>query len=358
MHKQMNEQLNYYAKILIFVSLTLLVYGLILDINNEKRLFDPVKDVVEVSKEENTVSITTIDGSEVIPGNTITKTSKGQEGTNKNTPITENPSKNNDNSGISNGNSNVNGSESTINKSLNNSSNGNVQIPTLDEANTVLKNNIQNTYGVTVKYGSDTYNYKVGGFATTPISNSTAINSALNRLKNALALYPKGLFKEIKNGGIPLTVLLINNYADNTITGVTDSSYSYANISIALVHPFEESFYHESYHYIERYIFKKGGNYNTWNSLNPNNFHYGTIVNNYSYANTFAATAPFVNNYAQTSDTEDRASTFEYMMASSKASCLNRGNVVWQKANLMKNTIETVFNTVSPTTTEYWERYI
>ena len=45
-------------------------------------------------------------------------------------------------------------------------------------------------------------------------------------------------------------------------------------------------------------------------------------------------------------------------MASSKASCLNRGNVVWQKANLMKNTIETVFNTVSPTTTEYWERYI
>lgn len=360
MHNEKNIRLVYYAKILIFVSITLLVYGLILDINNEKRLFDPVEDVVNVTEEENTISITTVDGSEVVSGNTITNTTNGTKEDNKNgknnsnVPSPTGANKNNNNSDIVSGGYNNNNSSSNNNGS----STGTVSIPTLDDVNNNLRNSIQNTYGITVKYGNDTVGYKVGGFSTTPIDNSTAINAALNRLKNALNLYPNGFFSEIRNGGIPLTVLLINNYSDNSITGVTDSSYSYANISIALVHPFEESFYHESYHYIERYILKSGGSYNTWNSINPSNFQYGTIINNYSYANTFAEGAPFVNNYAQSSATEDRASTFEYMMANSKASCLNRGQIVWQKANLMKNTIEAVFNTVSPTTTEYWERYI
>ena len=46
------------------------------------------------------------------------------------------------------------------------------------------------------------------------------------------------------------------------------------------------------------------------------------------------------------------------MMASSKASCLNYGTTVWRKATVMKNTIEAVYNTVSPNEIEYWERYL
>ena len=154
--------------------------------------------------------------------------------------------------------------------------------------------------------------------------------------------------------------MLVNNYADNSITGVTDSSYSYATISIAAVHPFEDSFFHESYHYIERFMFKQGANFASWNSLNPDGFQYSsnTVDNNLSYDYKFSPTAPFVNNYAQTSDAEDRASTFEYMMANSKASCLNRGNTVWKKAKLMADTMDVVLYTVSPTVTEYWERFL
>ena len=85
---------------------------------------------------------------------------------------------------------------------------------------------------------------------------------------------------------------------------------------------------------------------------------YGTIINNFSYDNTFAESSYFVNNYAQSAEAEDRASTFEYMMADSKASCLNHGKTVWRKANLIKNTLEAVFSTVSPNITEYWERFI
>lgn len=339
------DKLNYYAKILIFVSITLMVYGFILDINNEKKLINPIDDVVSLSESKSTVSITTVDGSEVVPGNKITKT-------NDSIGSIDTPT---------NGGSKNNNKGDTPNNNISNnnvSKENNIQINTIDEANENLRNNLEATYNVDIKYGSDTIGYKVGGFTTVPLDNSTTINAALNRLKDVFSLYPVGFFNEIKKGGIPLTIILINNYSDNSITGITDSNNNYAKISIALEHPFEESFYHESYHYIERYIFKKGGNFNSWNILNPSNFKYGIIVNNYSYANTFSDSVPFVNNYAQTSDSEDRASTFEYMMADSKASCLNQGKIVWQKANLIKNTIEAVFNTVSPDIVEYWERFI
>lgn len=364
MHKKKTtKSMKYYATILIAVSITMLIYGLLLDIGTGNRLFDPVKDSAPIREEESTVSITTIDGTEVVPGNTITKVKektdeeikeeikdKGKENNSTTPKPSTNPTPNNNQN-----NSNPGGSSNPGSTSQGGSQ---VHIPTIDETNNNLRNSIQSTYGISVKYGSETIGYSVGGISTTPINNSTTINAALNRLRDALSLYPSGFFYEIRNGGIPLTVILINSYANNSITGVTDSSYTYADISIAISHPFEESFYHESYHYMERYLFKRGANYNSWNSLNPVGFNYGTIVNFYSYANTFSADAFFVNNYAQVSDAEDRASTFEYMMASSKASCLNYGKTIWYKAVLMKNTIEAVFNTVSPNNVEYWERYL
>ena len=55
------------------------------------------------------------------------------------------------------------------------------------------------------------------GFSTTPVNNSFVVNSALNRLNKVFLLYPEGFFYEIKKGGIPLTIILINNYSDNSI---------------------------------------------------------------------------------------------------------------------------------------------
>ena len=85
---------------------------------------------------------------------------------------------------------------------------------------------------------------------------------------------------------------------------------------------------------------------------------YGTIYNDWSYNNTFSQEAYFVNNYAQVSATEDRASTFEYMMAPSKASCLNENMPVWKKAKYMARTMELTIRCVNSDTTEYWERFL
>lgn len=314
MHKK--RRLSDYAIIFFVSSITLFVYGLGYQLYHSLKTTDPVKDVNVVGGGENIVSVTPSDGSEVVS---------------------------NDTSG-------------------DNVQNNSYDVATLDKVNDSLRKKIQNTYSVKVLYGQETLNYSVKNgkniISTSPIDNAVTINSQLNRLKNTLALYPSGMFKEISDGGIPLTIVLINNYSDKSITGITDSTYSYAHISIAAIYPFEESFYHESYHYIERYMFKKGAAFSSWNTLNPDGFKYGDIYSNYSYSNTFSSDAPFVNNYAQFADTEDRASTFEYMMASSKASCLNKNTTVWRKANYMAKTMDAVLNTVNANTIEYWERYL
>ena len=332
MHKKRRKnRLSYYAKILFAISLTLLLYGFILNIRDNRKVLDPVDDVEIYSEDESTVTITTSDGSEVIPGDVVVSDGdKENQNTGTGTiPSPNNPNPNNDASSTS-----------------------------IEDSNQKLRLEIQNTYGVMVRYGEETNGYEVGGFTTTSIEDPNVVRDQLNHLKNTLDLYPKGLFTEIKNGGIPLSVYLIHHYSNQNITGVTDSSYTYATISIAAAHPFEESFYHESYHYIERYLFKRGASFTSWDTINPAGFTYGVVDQRLSYTYGLDANAPFVNDYAQSAATEDRASTFEYMMASSKASCLNKGTIVHTKANQMALMIDAVLNSVSPNVTEYWERYL
>ena len=308
-----NNKMIYYAKILIAISIAILVYGVILDINNNVRLIDP----------ENNGNYTSIDTN----NGEITRS-------NDDTPT----------------NSNISESQPHVVENSDGNNNG----------NNILREKIQKKYNLEVKYGSETDGYIVGGLSTVPINDESTISLALNNLDNVLSLYPYGLFEEIKNGGIPLTIYLINNYSDESVTGATDSNFSFANISIAVVYPLEESFYHESYHYIERYILKKGLTFNSelWNGFNPVDFQYGNINNSYSYKSTFSEDSYFVNGYAQVAPEEDRASTFEYMMAPTKASCLNNDKPVWKKARIMSNTIDAALNTVSPNNTEYWERFL
>ena len=231
--------------------------------------------------------------------------------------------------------------------------------PTVDETNNSLRVDLQNKYGIVIKYGSETNGYNVGGMSTTSISNAYTVQTALNNLSNSLSLYPNGFFQEIKNGGIPLTLYLIQKYSQSGVTGATDSNLYRATISIAVDYPFADSFHHEVYHYMDRYIEKKGGSYSKWTLYNPQGFEYNRGANStLSYSVTGNPSSYFVNNYAQTAAAEDRASTFEYMMANSRISCFNPGKPVWNKANHMSEVVDLAFNSVSPNVIEHWERFV
>ena len=312
MHIENKRNISYYAKLLIVIGVTLLFYGIVLDYNNKIKLVDPTGVVSKVISDGNIINITR-DGAKI----------------------------------------NVESSRIDSGEELD--SNNEEYYSKLND--TIVKS-IKNEYGITVKYGSEIAKYSVIGVDIVPEYDSIIINDSLNKLIKTLKYYPSGFFNEIKKGGIPLSIYLIDGYSDPSITGVTDSNYSYAIISIAISYPFEDSFFHESYHYIERYMQKRGVNYLSWNSLNPSGFKYGRIDKKYSYAFTHSENSYFVNTYAEYSEEEDRASTFEYMMASNKSSCMNNGTPIWNKAKRIKDTIESVFKTVKPSNVEYWERYI
>ena len=165
----------------------------------------------------------------------------------------------------------------------------------------------------------------------------------------------------------PLNIYLIKNYSNNSITGVTDHYSNPTVISVATDKDFDVTLHHEMFHYMERYITGRGANFNEseWNTrFNPEGFNYvgsntGAINDSLSYTkNGGRVDSWFVNRYAQTSAAEDRASTFEYMMADNKAACLNYDMPVYRKARYMADQLDYFTNSCSSGTVEYWERFL
>lgn len=327
------------AKVFIAFSFVLVFVGIGLDLDN-KTLMNPVTGTHTIGNSNSDINITTTDA-------TIPSDSSGGENSNSQT----NGSTGSSNVG-GNGNSATTPSTGERYQSTTESQSG------IDATNNDLRNSIQNRYGITVRYGAETNGYTVGGLSSIMLSDANRINELLNSLNYNLSLYPSGFFQETKQGDYSLTIYLLKRYSQENVTGITDSTTKNVVISLATDYSFVESLHHELYHYIEKYMFYRGANYTTWNSLNPVGFNYGKTNTAISYVNTKDPYASFVNIYAQTDEYEDRASTFEYMMSTSEASCLVTGTTIWKKAKYMCEQIDAVFQSVSPSVTEYWERYI
>lgn len=231
--------------------------------------------------------------------------------------------------------------------------------PIADE-NNILREKIEDTYGIKVKYGPEVADYKAGELGVVPILDNASIKNNLKELEYALSLYPTDFFKEFIKTKLNLEVYLVENFSTENITGITDLTGNRVIISIAVLYPFAESFHHEIYHYIEHFITRKNGKFVEWNMNNPTDFSYGKEADpNLSYNKTKNASSPFVNNYAQTSAAEDRASTFEYMTAILKSSCYSQVSYpIFKKSAYIALMIDTYFETVRPEIIDYWERFI
>ena len=333
------------AKVLLSFSLVLILLGVALNLESQA-LVSPITNTHVIGQAENSdINITTTD-------KPITVTEEEQETT---APENSNTGTNNTNSGTQNTNTNTNTNTETPAQP---SQTPQTPSPSIEEVNNSLRKSIETSYGITVRYGVETNGYTVAGLSTVRLTDSNRINQLLNELNNNLALYPSGFFDETKQAGYTLTIYLIKQYSQQNVTGITDSTTPNILISLATDYSFTESLHHEIYHYIEKYMYAKGANYTTWNTLNPIGFNYGETNNTYSYVSTGNINASFVNTYAQTDQYEDRASTFEYMMDDTEAGCLQTGTPIWKKAKYISEQIDAVFQTVSPNVLEYWERYV
>ena len=331
------------AKVLLSFSLVLILLGVALNLESQA-LVSPITNTHVIGQAENSdINITTTD-------KPVTVTEEEQETT---APENSNTGTNNTNSGTQNTNTNTNTKTPTQP-----SQTPQAPTPSIEEVNNNLRKSIETSYGITVRYGVETNGYTVAGLSTVRLTDSNRINQLLNELNNNLSLYPSGFFDETKQAGYTLTIYLIKQYSQQNVTGITDSTTPNILISLATDYSFTESLHHEIYHYIEKYMYAKGANYTTWNTLNPIGFNYGETNNSYSYVSTGNINASFVNTYAQTDQYEDRASTFEYMMDDTEAGCLQTGTPIWKKAKYISEQIDAVFQTVSPNVLEYWERYV
>ena len=350
------------ARVMIFCSVILIGSGVYLNLQETKPIIDPVSDVT--TPDNDNVIITTNDG---MPPTVTNDNDSDKTGNNDNATAVPNdstssdtPVPNNTTTSGNTGNTSSTGNTSGTNTNSTPSPSPAPEpepAPVVDQ-NVIFRKSIEDTYGVKVFYGNETSGYSVGGMSTTVIPDSS-ISSALTQLNDALATYPVGFFQEFLNKNINVNVYLIKNYSANNVTGVTDTSFKRINISIAMDFPFNESFHHEVLHAIEYYIERSGGKFTSWNSFNPADFSYGSENKDYSYSVTGEASSYFVNNYAQVSQSEDRASSFEYMTASKRYSCFDsHGYPIWKKSDYLSRMIDTYFNTVTPEVIDYWERYV
>lgn len=329
------------AKVLLSFALVLILLGIAFHLESQT-LINPITNTHVIGKSDNSdINITTTD-------TPVTSTEE------ESTPSTEtkNPETGNTNTSES---PNSSGGSNQVTEQPSPPA---TQTPSIETTNDNLRKSIENSYGITVKYGIETNGYTVAGLSTVRLTDSNRINQLLNELNNNLALYPNGFFNETKQAGYTLTIYLIKQYSQANVTGITDSTTKNILISLATDYSFTESLHHEIYHYIEKYMYAKGANYTTWNTLNPVGFNYGDTNSSYSFVSTGNINASFVNNYAQTDQYEDRASTFEYMMDDTEAGCLQTGTPIWKKAKYISEQIDAVFQTVSPNVLEYWERYV
>lgn len=349
------------ARVMIFCSVILIASGVYLNLQETKPIIDPVSDVT--TPDNDSVIITTNDGMPPTAtndndsdktGNSDNATAVPNDSTSSDTPVPNNTTT----SGNTGSTGNTSGTNTNSTPSPSPAPDSEPEPAPVVDQNVIFRKSIEDTYGVKVFYGNETSGYSVGGMSTTVIPDSS-ISSALTQLNDALATYPVGFFQEFLNKNINVNVYLIKNYSANNVTGVTDTSFKRINISIAMDFPFNESFHHEVLHAIEYYIERSGGKFTSWNSFNPADFSYGSENKDYSYSVTGEASSYFVNNYAQVSQSEDRASTFEYMTASKRYSCFDsHGYPIWKKSDYLSRMIDTYFNTVTPEVIDYWERYV
>lgn len=347
-----NKRLMLLGKLLFSLSFVFIFTGLYLNKLEKQMFYDPINDVVAIAPDDgDKVIISTTDGDvEEVNNNPSIPIDNGS-----NINSSDNSTDNNSN----NNSTNISGNSNNTNEDVNHDINPSISNDDVMDENDILRRSIEDTYGIKVKYGDEVSNYQAGSMNVTPILDKDIIKNGLEQLKETLKLYPQDFFREFLNENLSLEVFLIKSYSKDNVTGVTDLFGNKVIVSIAMDYPCFESFNHEIYHYIEHFIVRKQGEFSAWNMYNPNDFSYGTVNSNYSYTKTQKADSVFVNNYAQTNPYEDRASTFEYMMASNKIPCFNSSDYpIWKKSSYMALMIDTYFDTVSPSVIDYWERFI
>lgn len=198
----------------------------------------------------------------------------------------------------------------------------NYEIGVLDQKVAYFKSN----YNVLVRAYEDASNLN-DDFEITPIFDYEKITNAISKLEDFYLLFNKEFFQNFyKDGmnGIDIYFAsdikgIKNGFENTAVVGLYFKKNSKYNIVVNIndEEQITSAIAHETMHMIDDYLYTKDRTIWNWNNFNPSNFRY---ENTYYIKNKFndtlsngtnASEIYFIDNYARSSESEDKARLFE-----------------------------------------------
>lgn len=227
---------------------------------------------------------------------------------------------------------------------------------------------LEKKYGVKILLGQQTVSACAHStYGVTVNEDPTQIKAALERLDEALAQYPAGMLKQLRNGaGEGGLVFCLTGSIQGELSTVGFAQLCRSSYELVLditAADLNKTIHHEIWHAIEMRLSTDTFDTKQWNACNPSGFaYYGAYDKGYleltkwTYSNGSGADSYFVDSYARINGREDRARIMEEIMTGSGGE-LMKASALRKKLQIMSDAIREGFDTTGWNDV-YWEQYL
>ena len=224
-------------------------------------------------------------------------------------------------------------------------------------------------YGITVLVFGEAAEAAPWDYAFTPAYRVDKTQWALTDLESTLAAFPEGFLEALKQDWDDLTVCIVDSIRGTAESGSLDSAEGLqfqngAHYYIALAPQDEDSLkhtlFHEFSHLIDTQVMNRSSAYDNWNDLNPQDFAYSLDVNADMTPYKALLTGPdraFVDDYAMTFPSEDRARIFECACTPGNREIFD-SPIMQAKLRQICTGIREAFGLKNTEETLLWEQYL
>lgn len=229
---------------------------------------------------------------------------------------------------------------------------------------------LEEAFGVDIILGEDALEAQPWDYSFTSEYQVPRLSEGLDALESALAKYPDGFLKALgkaSNSGT-VHISLIRSMQGSAEKGSLESPGGVqfwwegsTYIALPLVNDLESNLHHELFHVIDTYVLSEDNAFDSWDRLNPSDFEYDYdyIANQSRDGSTWLAegSQAFIDTYAMSFPTEDRARIFEYAMGDGNESCFVSDTML-KKLRTLCEGIRDAFGLENSEEVFLWEQYL
>lgn len=223
-------------------------------------------------------------------------------------------------------------------------------------------------YGIEILIGQDAVAVQPWDYDLEAETLAPILQRELDLLDQRLEQYPTGMLSATASDFSSLKICIVRRLTGSAESGSLDSANGLhflndgdAYVALAAGKYAEQALYHELFHVMETHILNHSVAFDQWEALNPAGFTYDNdfAKNEQRDHETYLTgeDRAFVDTYAMSFPTEDRARTMEYAMLPGKAETFQSRTM---QAKLLKicEAIREAYNLESEDSIFPWEQYL